>query len=362
LPLKTLVVALLRGYFSFSQFFPPLGELKFLISTIRSSAYTVFSVGAIKSQPTMEAPVNRNPQAAVLSVNSNSDTDTANKTALLEKFTSLMGTKSQEANSVTSSRLKDMARLLLSSTGDDQVVLVVPSLDLRLTEGGEHEKNELLPQMGEHAAPSDTDGANASSDSAADSSTDSTTRPSMDASVLTLASDKMEFLEPMAATNIGKQTSWTRSTLSYASPAVSTNVTDSFTTLLNSRLRAWTLILLRHSLSTGSVESRSKLLSMLGAAIHVDSSESKYRTLPLPDAAKGAKPKDSDIILPLLFEISLHISIQSKPEKVILRAPGTISGTFGSRFSLGALRCFLLTLLSLTIFAQLYLIMKVMMR
>jgi hypothetical protein len=271
--------------------------------------------------------VNRSPQGSVLSVNSNSDTDTANKTAVLEKFTSLMGMKSQEIGSVTSSRMKDMARLLSASTGEDQVVLVVPSLDLRLTEGGEHGKNELLPQMGEPAAPSENDGKNASSDSAADSTPDSTARPSMDASVLSLATDQMDILEPMAAKEIGKQTSWTRSTLSYSSSAVCANVTDSFTTLLNSRLRAWTLILLRHSLSTGSVESRSKLLSMLGAVIHVDSSESKYRTLPLPDAAKGAKPKDSDIILPLLFEISLHISIQSKPDKIILRAPGTISGT-----------------------------------
>ena len=262
----------------------------------------------------------RSPQAPVLSVSTNSDTDVSNKTALLEKFTSFLGTKSRETGAVTSNRLKEMGRLLSTSTGDDQVVLVLPSLDLRLTEGGEQGKNELLPQMGEHAMSSESDGKKSSE------SADNSTRPSMDASVLSLASDKLDIIEPIAAENIGKQTSWTRSTLSYASLAVSTNVSDSFTTLLNSRLRAWTLILLRHSLATGSGESRSKLLSMLGAVIQVDSTESKYQTLPLPDDAKGAKPKDSDIILPLLFEVSLHLSIQGKPEKVILRAPGTISG------------------------------------
>jgi hypothetical protein len=66
---------------------------------------------------------------------------------------------------------------------------------------------------------------------------------------------------------------------------------------------------------------------MLNAKINIQSHEFSYRTLPLPEAAKNAKPLDSDIILPLLFEVTLNICIQEKTEKVILRAPGTISGT-----------------------------------
>jgi hypothetical protein len=127
--------------------------------------------------------------------------------------------------------------------------------------------------------------------------------------------------------DIGKQTSWTKSTLPYTYSAVGTNITESFTTLFNARLRAWTLILLRHSLATGSTDSRTKLLGLLQVQIGTTTvHEFAYRTLPLPDAAKNAKPIDSDIILPLLFEVTLNLSIQGKTEKVTLRAPGTISG------------------------------------
>jgi hypothetical protein len=267
----------------------------------------------------MEAPVNRSPQSSVVSTNTVTDADVAIKSAVLEKFTSLLGTKSHESGVPTTGRMKEIASLLAPTTRHDEIVLIIPSLDLRLTDG-EHGKNEVLPQMGEHARSLESDGSTSVTPPGGVS------RPNMAASVLSLASDNVDVIEPMSAKNIGKQTSWTLSTLGYAAGAVGTNVTESFTTLLNSRLRAWTLLLLRHSLSTGSGESRSKLLSMLAANIQVKSVESKYRTLPLPEAAKGARPKDSDIILPLLFEVSLHISIQEKPEKVTLRAPGTISG------------------------------------
>lgn len=251
---------------------------------------------------------------------------------MLERFASLLGTKrpNPSLDRVSSStRMKELTGLLSPSTGDDEVVLTVPSLDLRLTEG-EQGKNEVLPQVGAHAASTENPSAASASFSASSTSAasigETLSRPNMAASVLSLASDGQAVVEPNAAQNIGKRTSWTRSTVSYASGAVGVNISDSFTTLLNSRLRAWTLLLLRHSLSTGSGESRSRLLSMLVANIQVKSVETTFKTLPLPDAAKGAKPKDSDIILPLLFEVNLHTTIQDKPEMVTLRAPGTISG------------------------------------
>ena len=165
-------------------------------------------------------------------------------------------------------------------------------------------------------------------------STDNTMRPNMAASVLSLAASSdgtnKAVIEKKAADSIGKRTSWTRSTVSYAAQAVASNLSDSFTTLLNSRLRAWTLLLLRHSLTTqtNNEAARSRLLNMLSAKLKVLTAETTYRTLPLPESATGVKPKDADVILPLLFEVVLLMSIQEKDETVTLRAPGTIAGEF----------------------------------
>jgi hypothetical protein len=278
----------------------------------------------------MEAPVKRLPvqhaSSAIASLGLGARSH-ADGCSVLEKFASLLGTKGRQQDIVSSStRMKELTSLLSPSTGDDDIVLTVPSLDLRLTEG-ERGKNDILPEVGAHFSASDKNSGTASTSAGGES------RPNMAASVLSLAPDDQTVIELKAAQNIGKRTSWTRSTVGYASGAVGVNISDSFTTLLNSRLRAWTLLLLRHSLSTGSGESRTRLLSMLAADIQVKSIETEFKTLPLPDAAKGAKPKDSDVILPMLFQVTLHTTIQNQPENVTLRAPGTISGELSSRFS-----------------------------
>jgi hypothetical protein len=322
----------------------------------------------------MEAPINRLPAAqqqqqqhssggmaasGVISMDISSSTvHSRSHTAscsVLERFAALLGSKGRPQQDIgaSSSRIKELTSLLSSTVDDDDVVLTVPSLDLRLTESGEKGPNELLPEVGAHAASATGTGASASDmkdgfsngdstaagfASSSSSSSLNSSRPHMAASVLSMApsltsssssestvADDQAVIDE-AAQNIGKRTSWTRSTVGYASGAVGVNISDSFTTLLNSRLRAWTLLLLRHSLSTGSGESRTRLLSMLAADIQVKSIETDFKTLPLPDAAKGAKPKDSDIILPLLFQVTLHTTIQNQPENVTLRAPGTISG------------------------------------
>lgn len=254
--------------------------------------------------------------------------------SVLERFASLLGTKGAHQDIVSAStRMKELSRLLSPTTVDVDVVLNVPSLDLRLVDD-EKSKSELFPEVGTHAASNSaaavpvehSSSFSASTAAANTASLQEGPRPDMAASVLALASDHQTVIELEAAQNIGKPTAWTRSTVGYASGAVGLNISDSFTTLLNSRLRAWTLLLLRHSLSTGSGESRSRVLNMLAADIQVKSIETDFKTLPLPDAAKGAKPRDSDIILPLLFQVTLRTTIQNNPESVLLRAPGTISG------------------------------------
>lgn len=281
----------------------------------------------------MEAPVKRSPLSSSDIVEADGTDSSGTDSSMLSRFGFLLGTTTgpNHDNVVAdSARMKELTSLLSTSTGDDDVVLTLPCLDLRLIEG-DLGKNDVLPQVGEHAAVSPsteaqqatgihTTGASAAAADFVES------RPNMDASVLVLASDGQAIVELKAAQNIGKLTSWTRSTLSYASTAVGMNVSKSFSTLLNSRLRAWTMLLLRHSLSTGSDKSRSRLLSMLAANIQIKTVQTTFTTFPLPDAARGAKPNDSDIILPLLFEVIINITIQGKPKNVTLRAPGTISG------------------------------------
>ena len=64
---------------------------------------------------------------------------------------------------------------------------------------------------------------------------------------------------------------------------------------------------------------------MLSSIVKVDSARTTFKTLPLPESAVG-QPKEADVILPLLLEVEMEVSIQSKQHTITLRAPGTISG------------------------------------
>ena len=336
---------------------------------LQSSLPTLLSTGPT----TTTTPATHTPSTTTSTV--------AQEALVLEKFASLLGT-------TNSQRTKELLALFSKTVKDDQVVLMVPSLDLQFTAEGSHSHSrsssssssggalhqqgtfkDILPQMGTHnsigtfSSLPNLLGTNPH-DNQEPPTTTTTTRPNMAASVLnrnttattSSSSSSASLLPPnhpqhsdsalrsrhsnkldtdtvdsslptVTPQDIGKQTSWTKSTLPYTYSAVGTNLTESFTTLFNARLRAWTLILLRHSLATGSTDSRTKLLGLLQVQIGTTAvHEFAYRTLPLPDAAKNAKPIDSDIILPLLFEVTLNLSIQGKTEKVTLRAPGTISG------------------------------------
>ena len=137
-------------------------------------------------------------------------------------------------------------------------------------------------------------------------------------------------VEQKASSSLGAVTSWTKSSVVYAASAISENAANSFSSLVDSRVRAWTLLLLRHSLTTGEKTSRSRLLAMLASSIKIESSEIDFKAQPLP-ASFVPPPKrddDPDAVLPLLFEIKLKLSIQHKCCSVKLRAPGTISGEY----------------------------------
>jgi hypothetical protein len=204
---------------------------------------------------------------------------------------------------------QELSALYSQSIPDCSVVFTIPSLDMSLAEyHSAKDGGATLPGIGESLS-----GAN---------------RPMMEASVLSAASGDAAALEQKDPQNMNKPTSWTKSTLPYASHAVETNVADFFSKLIHSRLRSWTLLLLRHSLSTGETESRSRLLSMLSASIEVQKSETSFKTLDMPPGAMGQSKEADATVLPLLFEVILNLSVQEKVEKVTVRAPGTISGKY----------------------------------
>lgn len=251
------------------------------------------------------------------------------------KFAQLLGTNSGAPSSSSGGefgsptqqaghnidRSKALLALLSRNVTDDDVVLVLPSLAMRLSE-----QDAALPSIGEtRAGPLDND-EETKTDEGATASSNGPSRPRMEASVLTAASNDAAAVEQRAATSVSKQTSWTRSTVVYASQAVASNSSEFFSNLIDSRLRSWTLLLLRHSLSTGNQESRARLLNMLSATVKVEKTETKFKTLTLPEVARS-QPKEADAILPLLLEITLFMSLKDQKETVTLRAPGTISGT-----------------------------------
>eukprot|EP00934_Nitzschia_sp_Nitz4_P005828 Nitzschia sp. Nitz4//scaffold12_size214221//20158//21988//NITZ4_001478-RA/size214221-augustus-gene-0.21-mRNA-1//-1//CDS//3329534954//5818//frame0 len=273
---------------------------------------------------------------------------------LVSKFAVLLGTKNLQKNAMASSlkasdpsaaASQELLLCVSNSVQSHEVVCSLPSLDMRQVDE-EATSSCPLPKVGEHLrsttaataataatstadgttvapAPAGTEGANAAS------GTDKPLPP-MAASVLHNAADasaQAAQVEQKAAQSLGALTSWTKSSLSYAPGALAKNIADSFSSLVDSRVRAWTLLLLRHSLTTGDSASRSRLLSMLSSIIKVLSADTTFKTIPLPESAAG-QHKESDVILPLLLEVDMKVSIQSKTDSVTLRAPGTISANF----------------------------------
>lgn len=252
---------------------------------------------------------------------------TSHQEQVVSRFASLLGTKrNKEVLSSTlraadtgEAALRDLVLCFSKTVENHNVVCTLPSLDMRKIE--DETGSNLLPNLGEHRATgAKLDAANRDA------------VPAMEASVLGVsnaadASAKAAQVEQKAAQSLGSLTSWTKSSVVYAPAAVSKNVSDSFSSLVNSRVQAWTILLLRHSLTTGDSTSRSRLLNMLSSSIKVISGQTTFKALALPKAAMG-HAKDADVILPLLFEVKLKVSIQSKDDTVTLRAPGTISGKY----------------------------------
>lgn len=227
----------------------------------------------------------------------------------LSRFACLLNASLGSPGSFSESRVKDAVPSLSKAVTGHDVVLTLPSLDMHSTPV----RDVSLPDLGEHRK---THGL-----------------PEMKASVLdktlknSTTSKDAEEGEEQAAHHLSVLTSWTKSSLIYAPDSTMKNVCASFQSLIDKRIRAWTLLMLKHSLKSGDQDSRHRLLGMLSCSMSTISSKIKFSTLPLPDSARG-QPKEADVILPLLFQVETESGFQGRVETSKFQAPGTISGFF----------------------------------
>jgi len=141
-------------------------------------------------------------------------------------------------------------------------------------------------------------------------------------------------LEQAAARNLSTVTTWKRSSLQLAPMSMLRALSKSFSSLVDARIRAWILLLLRHSLSRGDEQSRSHLLKLLATShsIDVQSFTTSFQALPLPEKMKNTVSQENEnkneVILPLIFEVVANIVFNEEHVRAKVRAPGTIAGTF----------------------------------
>eukprot|EP00551_Chaetoceros_affinis_P008281 CAMPEP_0203668516 /NCGR_PEP_ID=MMETSP0090-20130426/5126_1 /ASSEMBLY_ACC=CAM_ASM_001088 /TAXON_ID=426623 /ORGANISM="Chaetoceros affinis, Strain CCMP159" /LENGTH=811 /DNA_ID=CAMNT_0050532975 /DNA_START=269 /DNA_END=2704 /DNA_ORIENTATION=+ len=170
------------------------------------------------------------------------------------------------------------------------------------------------------------------------------------------ASSKATGIEYAATSNLGRPISYTRSSAPHAPGAMARTISDSFSSLVEARLRAWTLLLLRHSLSRGDEDSRTRLMSLLAAnKIHLSAIVTTFRVdtsstvagavtnnngknnkcgtagneTKINEHGNGKYSRENcDYILPLTMEVNIDLKSQDKVISLHLTAPGTVAAAF----------------------------------
>ena len=170
-------------------------------------------------------------------------------------------------------------------------------------------------------------------------------------------------VEYAAAKNLGRLVSYTRSSAPHSPGTMTRTLFESFTSLVQSRVKAWTLLLLRHSLSSGDEDSRARLMSLLASntielsdmvtTVRVEKAEKEekkeedreHKAENIGEAqdqkadesssSQNATSKPCDVTVPLSLEIDIDIALQERVISVHIEASGTAHGTslFVSRFA-----------------------------
>jgi len=129
--------------------------------------------------------------------------------------------------------------------------------------------------------------------------------------------------------NMSEPISWTRSSVPQAPMALVRSLSLSFSSLFDSRMKAYTLLLLRHSLTSGDYNSRSRLLTLLSSSssIQIQTLSTSFESLTLPQELKIPE-EEGKVVLPLLFEASVVLSLgQNKQINLKFKSTGAIRGT-----------------------------------
>ena len=158
-------------------------------------------------------------------------------------------------------------------------------------------------------------------------------------------------LEMVAAVNMSRPLSFTRSSAQHAPSALIRSLFSSFSSLVEARVRTWTLLLLRHSLSSGDKNSRNRLMSLLStqnafemnamitdfqvkdilpeikAALFCHGHDgNERRRLAQKEGNSGLEMKYCDLAIPVNFSVSIDVTIQNHKVTVNLSAPATVGG------------------------------------
>jgi hypothetical protein len=177
------------------------------------------------------------------------------------------------------------------------------------------------------------------------------------------AQDMDETANDIVSTNLSRPTSYTRTSIPHAPGSLQTHLVSSFQSLVNSRVKAWTLLLLRHSLHKGDAESRKRLLCLLAsqqdiasASVHMDWSvverstmekemqyhsavESWNRQEGKKEGDGGSnvvsgrflrivKTQECDLVIPIRMTTTIDMTIQGQIMTVQLTAPGTLAAIY----------------------------------
>lgn len=173
------------------------------------------------------------------------------------------------------------------------------------------------------------------------------------ASMISSSSSDTTNLEMAAAVHMDRPLSFTRSSAQHAPSALIRSLYSSFSQLVASRMKTWTLLLLRHSLSSGNKASRERLMALLGsqhsfkmdaivtefkvggnstpdeiARLLNDGASRKEKRNALMNEGKNMEMDSCDLILPLQFKSVIDMTIQGKSCTVHLDTSGSVGGKF----------------------------------
>jgi hypothetical protein len=170
-------------------------------------------------------------------------------------------------------------------------------------------------------------------------------------SMISNSTSSTTHLEMKAAINMTRPQSFTRSSAHHAPTVLIRSLFSSFSALIASRMKTWTLLLLRHSLSSGDRASRDRLMGLLRKqnkfemrAMVTEFQVEDQDGLMLEDVmVKGGHSdrnrklnrvgmESCDLILPIKFKAVIDATIQDHHCTVHLDAPGSIGGEFGFEF------------------------------